>query len=131
VTTRTAPAFLLLALLAACGKPEGNSPAAVAPPATIAAVAAPSPVAQDDAKGEHVFKGTCAMCHATGAGGAPMFKSKADWAPRVAQGKETLYGHALKGFTGSKGTMPAKGGNISLPDDDVKAGVDYMVSHAQ
>lgn len=71
------------------------------------------------------------MCHGTGAGGAPLFKSKEEWAPRIAQGKEVLYGHALKGFSGAKGVMPAKGGNTSLPDEDVTAGVDYMVSQAK
>jgi cytochrome c5 len=43
-------------------------------------------------------------------------------------GKPVLYEQALKGFTGAKGTMPPKGASASLPDDDVKAAVDYMVS---
>lgn len=123
--------LLLLGLLAACGKKEDTAPAP-APQAQTAPIVAPSTVTDSDlAKGEHVYKGTCAMCHGSGAGGAPLFKSKDEWAPRIAQGKDTLYEHALKGFTGSKGAMPAKGGNASLADDDVKAGVDYMVSQAK
>ncbi|MGE5471632.1 MAG: c-type cytochrome [Bacteroidota bacterium] len=118
--------LLLLGLLAACGKNEGSAPAAPAPQVQ----AAPA-VDENLAKGEHVYKGTCAMCHGTGAGGAPMFKSLAEWGPRISQGKPTLYEHALKGFTGAKGTMPAKGGNAALPDDEVKAAVDYMVSQAK
>lgn len=122
--------ILLLALLGACSKTE-QVPAASAP-ATSAAVATAAPVAGGDlAKGEHVYKGTCAMCHATGAAGAPVLGSKADWDPRIAQGKETLYGHALKGFTGAKGTMPPKGANAGLADDDVKAAVDYMVAQVK
>ena len=40
-----------------------------------------------------------------------------------------LYYHAISGYTGSSGMpMPAKGGNPSLSDDDVKAAVDYMVN---
>jgi cytochrome c5 len=78
-----------------------------------------------------VFKGTCAMCHQTGAGGAPVVGKKDDWTPRIAQGKDTLYTHAINGFTGQKGMMPPKGANASLPDADVKAAVDYMVSKAQ
>jgi cytochrome c5 len=67
------------------------------------------------------------MCHQTGAAGAPMVGSKADWAPRIAQGKATLYEHAIKGFQGKTGTMPPKGANPALSDDDVKAAVDYLV----
>jgi cytochrome c5 len=131
--------ILLLAVLAACGKkeetpaaPAAPAPAATTPsaepaPATTTAAAAPA-AGGDQAKGEHVYKATCAMCHATAAGGAPLFASKADWEPRIAQGKETLYGHAIKGFTGAKGTMPPKGANAALSDDDVKAAVDYMAS---
>ena len=122
---------VLLTLLAACSKTE--SVPAAAPPATPAAVTTAAPVAAgaDLAKGEHVYKGTCAMCHATGAAGAPVFGSKADWDPRIAQDKETLYSHALKGFTGAKGTMPPKGANAGLADDDVKAAVDYMVAQVK
>ena len=38
-----------------------------------------------------------------------------------------LYQHSIEGFTGEKGMMPAKGGNPSLSDDEMKAAVDYMV----
>lgn len=121
---RTVFAILALSVLGACGKPE------TAPTAAPAAVTSNAPAGGDDtlAKGEHVYKGTCAMCHGTGVGGAPKFGNQADWSPRITQGKETLYGHALKGFTGTKGTMPPKGANSSLADSDVKAAVDYMVA---
>jgi len=46
---------------------------------------------------------------------------------RIAKGKPALYQSALKGTP--KG-MPAKGGNLTLPDDAVKAAVDYMVAAA-
>jgi cytochrome c5 len=52
---------------------------------------------------------------------------KADWGPRIAQGKDTLYKHAIEGFNGAKGAMPARGGNAKMSDEDVKAAVDYMV----
>jgi cytochrome c5 len=128
-------ALLGLALITACGKTEDGRVAANAVPPQAAPAATVQPVSAqgqgEPGKGEHVYKVTCAMCHGTGAGGAPLFKSKDDWSPRIAQGKDTLYTHALGGFTGAKGTMPAKGGNPSLADADVKAGVDYMVSKAQ
>ncbi len=40
---------------------------------------------------------------------------------------EALYTAALKG----KNAMPPKGGNLSLPDADVKAAVDYLVGLAK
>ncbi len=67
------------------------------------------------------------MCHAAGVAGAPKPGDKADWGPRIAQGKDTLYKHALEGFNGAKGSMPARGGNTKMSDEDVKAAVDYMV----
>jgi len=81
--------------------------------------------------GEDTYKKTCMACHASGVMNAPKFGDKAAWGPRIAQGKATLYKHALTGFTGKGGMMPAKGGNASLSDADVKAAVDYMVSKAK
>ena len=44
-------------------------------------------------------------------------------APRIAQGKETLYKDAING----KGNMPPKGGT-NWPDATIRMTVDYMVS---
>ena len=74
-----------------------------------------------------MYDSACAACHAAGVAGAPRLGDKAAWAPRIQSGMETLYASALKG----KGAMPPKGGNPSLPDADVKAAVDYMVSQAK
>jgi cytochrome c5 len=51
----------------------------------------------------------------------------AAWGPRIAQGKATLYEHALKGFNGKTGVMPAKGGRADWPDDLIKQAVDHIV----
>lgn len=131
-------ALLVTLALAGCGKKEeAHTPAPVQPsaeaakPAETAKPAESSASNEQPAKGEKVFKATCAMCHQTGAAGAPILGNKDEWGPRIAQGMPTLYNHALKGFTGKKGAMPAKGANPSLSDDDVKAGVDFMVSKAK
>jgi cytochrome c5 len=134
--------------LAACGdkKPEAPAaptaapaaPAATAPaepaapapaPDAAAAPAAAVPVA-DAALGKSVYGKTCALCHAAGIAGAPKPGNKDEWGPRIAQGKETLYKHAMEGFTGSKGAMPARGGNAKLTDEEVKAAVEFMADQS-
>ena len=62
----------------------------------------------------------------SGAGGAPMLTA-AGLGARVSVGKDTLYQHAIEGYQGSAGVMPAKGGNPALTDDQVKATVDWML----
>lgn len=113
--------------------PAAEAAPAQAPAADTAVAAADSTPAADAAghPGEETYKKTCAMCHSTTALGAPMVGDKADWGARAAQGTETLHKHALEGFNGAKGVMPARGGNPSLDDDAVKAAVDYMVGQSK
>lgn len=144
-------AVSLAALLSACGKEESAAPEASAPAAPEAAApaapeaaapeAAPEAAAPEAAPeaaapaaavagvdGKKIYGNVCSMCHAAGVAGAPKPGDKADWGPRIAQGTDVLYKHALEGFTGAKGMMPARGGSASLSDDEVKAAVDHMVS---
>jgi cytochrome c5 len=78
--------------------------------------------------GEEVYKAVCSACHASGAAGAPKFTNTADWAPRIAQGFDTLWHTALTG----KGAMPARGG--TSPDDysdyEIGLAVAYMANNA-
>lgn len=117
-------AVSLAALLSACGKEESAAPEA---PAPEAAAPAPTPVVAENVLGKSIFNKTCALCHAAGVAGAPKPGDTADWGPRIEQGNDLLYKHAMEGFTGAKGMMPARGGNTALTDDEVKAAVDYMV----
>jgi len=41
-----------------------------------------------------------------------------------------LYKHAMEGFTGTKGTMPPRGGNPKLTDDEIKAAVNFMADQS-
>lgn len=107
-------------------KPVGEL--AVAGMAAVANSVIPAAQAAD---GQSVYNSTCSVCHGAGVAGAPKFGDKAAWGPRIKQGKETLYNHAIKGFQGKVGMMPAKGGNASLKDADVKAAVDFMVSKGE
>lgn len=72
--------------------------------------------------GEEVYASVCMACHDTGAAGAPKMGDAAAWAPRMEKGMETLYTHAIEGFK----AMPAKGGNPSLSDQEVKNSVNYL-----
>ncbi len=107
--------------------PKAETPALAEAPA---ATGKPAP-AGDVEKGRQVYDASCVACHAQGVGGAPKLGDKAAWGTRIAQGNDTLYKHAIEGFQGGQGVMPPKGGNIALPDEEVKAAVDYMVSQSQ
>lgn len=76
--------------------------------------------------GAVIYDNVCAGCHKSGAGGAPMLVATGMGA-RVSQGMDTLYKHAIEGYQGSAGMMPAKGGNPALTDDQVKVAVDWML----
>ncbi|MDA8365188.1 MAG: c-type cytochrome [Gammaproteobacteria bacterium] len=116
------------AAIAARIKPVGEVTVGNAPvvnsiiPAANAAVKNP---------GKATFESTCIACHGAGVAGAPKFGDKAAWAPHIAKGLPTLYQHALHGFSGKAGYMPAKGGNPGLSDADVEAAVRYMVAHGK
>jgi len=86
------------------------------------------PVPKD---GPALFEAVCKTCHLPGLVGAPKVGDRANWAPRIAQGKAALYLHAIAGYTGRAGVMPAKGGRTDLDDKLIEAGVDYLVSQAQ
>ncbi|MDL5033536.1 c-type cytochrome [Pelomonas sp. APW6] len=119
--------------LAACSKQDAPASAGAPAPAssTAAPVTAAAPAAPENTLGKSIFGKTCSMCHAAGVAGAPKPGDKADWGPRIAQGKDMLYKHALEGFTGAKGMMPARGGGATLTDDEVKAAVDFMADQSR
>ncbi len=103
--------------------------AAAAAAASAAAASATSQVAYGGTlDGAVIFDGLCAGCHGSGAGGAPMLVA-ASWTGRIAQGMDTLHKHAIEGYTGSAGLMPAKGGNPALTDEQVIASVDWMIDN--
>ncbi len=83
------------------------------------------------ASGQQTYQQACAACHAAGVAGSPKTGDKAAWKDRIAQGNSVMYEHAIKGFKGKTGFMPAKGGRADLSDDAVKAAVDYMVSESK
>lgn len=87
-----------------------------------------APLPQDSEEealtGEQVYNRLCMTCHDAGLNDAPI-KGDADaWAPRIAQGADILFQHSLEGLN----AMPAKGGDASLSDEEVKNAVVLMVN---
>ncbi len=113
-------------------KPFGQVAVAGQDHAALATAAPPSasaaPAATD---GKSVYESACVACHGAGLAGAPKIGDQAAWAARIAQGTALLEQHAIAGFQGSAGFMPAKGGRMDLSDDAVKAAVGHMVSQSR
>jgi cytochrome c5 len=101
---------------------SASAPATVAAAAPAAAKTGAAPQAAAG-RGKAVYDATCMVCHAAGVAGAPKAGDKAAWAPRMKAGVNALYASSIKG----KNAMPPKGGNLALPDADVRAAVDYMI----
>ena len=97
-------------------------------PAEVALPNASISVGKLTRDGAQVYDQSCAACHASGIAGAPKLGDQVQWKTRLAKGTTVLYKNALNGISSSTGVMPAKGGNASLSDTEVKAAVDYIVA---
>lgn len=96
-----------------------------------AAAAAASQVAYGGTTdGKTIYDNLCTGCHTSGAGGAPKLDG-AGMGGRAAKGLELLVKHAIEGYTGTAGVMPAKGGNPALTDEQVKVTVEWMVAQSK
>jgi len=114
--------------MANAGGAKFKEPAApVAPQAAAAQPAAAGAAKTAAADGKGVYESTCIACHGIGVANAPKFGDKKAWEPHLMHGTEHLYENALKGM----GTMPPRGGNLTLSDAQVKAAVDYMLKAAK
>jgi cytochrome c5 len=78
--------------------------------------------------GQQVFEQVCTACHGAGIAGAPKVGDAAAWKPRLAEGADTLFKHAIAGFQGKTGMMPPKGGNSDLADVEVERAVVFMAN---
>jgi len=106
-------------------------------PGSIKITSEPEIVAANDAEddiavaavadsGQVIYQQACELCHATGIAEAPIPGDTA-WSERLVSGRDALVASAVNG----KGTMPAKGGQPQLSDDEVRLAVDYMISIAE
>jgi cytochrome c5 len=90
--------------------------------ATLAVVAIAESPAPAGRAPQQLYKRACALCHDTGAAMAPKLGDSAAWKPRIAQGRKTLYEHAIKGFK----VMPPRGTCADCTDAELQAIVDFM-----
>ena len=103
---------------------ENNTQEDIKPVAQVVVANEASSGAENSISADAIIKANCAMCHAGGLMGAPKIGDVELWAPRIAQGKETLISNAIKGIR----MMPAKGGNPKLTDGEVAEAVISMAN---
>lgn len=105
-------------------KPVG---AVITDEAALLQLAAAAPK-REPLTGEQVNAKLCAGCHLAGVLGAPKSSDKGAWAARLsaAGGVDGLVASSIKG----KGSMPAKGGDPSLSDDEIRAAVEQILKAA-
>ena len=128
---RSAMIAALLSALASCERPAAE---AAAPPPAKPGPFVPSDWHPEDpelARGREVYHQTCHLCHEEGEQSAPRLKRREVWAERAAKGTDVLLRHAIEGFRGSEGEMPARGGADSHSDTDIAAAVKFMVAASQ
>ncbi|MGH8447236.1 MAG: c-type cytochrome [Solimonas sp.] len=106
-------ALAAVLLLAACGKSEPT------PPAVTAAAGTVTP---GDPALAQTYESSCKLCHANPAAGAPLSGDHKAWAPRVAQGADTLLDHTINGFQG----MPPMGMCMQCSEEDFLALIEFM-----
>ena len=102
---------------------EDPAPDATGDASTVQVAAAAAPV---DEVGEAIYKQYCFACHMTAVAQAPKTGDTEAWAPRAAQGFDALYKTVLSG----KGAMPARAGFPHLSDEELKAGIRYLLAVA-
>ncbi|PWQ99811.1 c-type cytochrome [Leucothrix pacifica] len=74
--------------------------------------------------GEQVYNAVCGACHATGLLNSPKTGSEADWSVRASLGLDGLVTSAING----KGAMPARGGNPSITDKEIRSAIVFMTA---
>ena len=83
-------------------------------------------IVKEARSGEAVYTAVCTSCHAAGVLGAPKIDDKAAWAPRIAQGLDGLMKNATNGIR----SMPARGGDPTITDEELTNAIVYMTGKA-
>ncbi len=78
--------------------------------------------------GGMIYTQVCQACHTAGIAGAPRLEQAA-WTDRMGQGVDVLVQHAIEGYQGAAGLMPARGGRMDLSDEQVRVSVQWMLDN--
>lgn len=78
--------------------------------------------------GREIYLMECSGCHNEGEEGAPALTKAKEWKTRSEQELAVILDHAINGFQGPDGKMPARGGTPSLTDEEVTHAVNYMLA---
>ena len=122
------PLVAIAAVLAGCGKtqtPDHELTQTLIQPVARVELKMVK-VAPGSRTGEQIYKSICTSCHAAGVLGAPKTGDAGAWAPRLAQGLDTLTKHAIEGIN----AMPPRGGGADLTDTEVKRATVYLANTA-
>lgn len=102
-------------LLAACGKTGGSDQAQPLSAADLNSSPTDSALAQ-------IYDSSCKLCHANPAAGAPLTGDHKAWAPRIAQGTDSLLDHTINGYQG----MPPMGLCMQCDEEQFVALIEFM-----
>ena len=105
--------------------PEPAAASSGAASGSTAAGSGPAAI-EDDELAVATYKTYCFACHQTGIAEAPPTGDTEAWAPRAAAGFEALFQSVVNG----KGAMPPRSGFPHLTDDELKAGIRYLLATA-
>ncbi|WP_018948193.1 c-type cytochrome [Thioalkalivibrio sp. ALMg11] len=74
-----------------------------------------------------LYSNVCAACHDAGVSGAPLKDDTDEWSNRLNdKGLDTIFANSINGI----GAMPARGGDPSLSDEQMRDVVAYMLDQA-
>ena len=107
---------LIVFVVMGVGCENGEHEATVKAPVKAPAISAPGPELM------RLWMNSCALCHVTGVGGAPIVGKFDDWADRLEQGDELLLQHTIEGYN----NMPPLGYCMACEKDDFAALIEFM-----
>jgi cytochrome c5 len=85
----------------------------------------PAPVYNGPVRsGKQVYDYACKTCHDRTTQGAPLPNDEIEWGMRARKGMKVLLQHVKEGY---KGLMPEKGGCRNCSDEELLAGVLYIL----